>query len=87
MESVKRSGINAEGVRQFQPRVTPWAKELICLKTLKVLASYFEFGHVSFLFANPFRVAGDGHHVPPGCYPGLKLANAFGVVPEGRAKS
>jgi hypothetical protein len=66
---------NAEGVCQFQPRVTPWDKQFDLLnRTPKVLARQ------EFVLANPFRVETDlKNAADPGCYPGLELANAFGV--------
>ena len=70
--------INAKGVCEFQPRVTPWDARIgENRKTPKVLARRrIEY---SFLLT----LSGLNHRHPrfahPGCYPVPELTNAFGV--------
>jgi hypothetical protein len=69
--------INAEGVRQFQPRVTPWVNVMPKFATLKGLAN--GKAHTSNDWRTPSVFSRLNNSFPPGCYPGLELANAFGV--------
>ena len=75
--------LNAEGVREFERRATPWVKEsrslhqnservctLFMMKSTRVVIE---------TLANPFRVNFCLPHSYPGHCPGLQFDNAFGV--------
>lgn len=61
----------AEGVGEFQPRVTPWDKE--SFRTERNTESVCDMERTPAGLRDPHSSS------DPGCYPGLELANAFGV--------
>jgi hypothetical protein len=77
--------INAEGVRQFQPRVRAQREPWVILSPFAINPERVR------LVRNPFRVARTLVDIIPGfslcSNPGLKLANAFGVGFLSRVKS
>ena len=90
-----REIIYAEGVHQFQPRVTPWVTKKILPLNSEGVAEFIplytkqESGVGSSIkrLANAFSVHQIFETPFPGCCPGLKLTNAFGVKTKGPCAS
>jgi len=59
-------------------QVTPWGKK----KGVRIQPWKGFIGLSCFVCATISPLQGDGVdcRIPPGCYPGLKLSNAFGVI-------